>query len=133
MATVGCLGDIAFQVSDELVETLDNAKWSGSARYGTHQRHNMNALTEFTGIDPDRFEFDMILTNALGVDVMAELVKLWEYERKGVALRLVLGDKGYGKYRWNLLEHSTGFKQYDRWGNLYTAEVSVKLQEYLRA
>ena len=29
---VGGLGEIAFQVSDKIVETLDNFKWSGSAR-----------------------------------------------------------------------------------------------------
>lgn len=132
MAVVGCLGDIVFQVSDEKMETIDKAKWSGSARYATHQRHNTNALTEFTGIDPDRFEFEITLTHELGVDVMSELVKLWDYERKGEALRLVLGDKGYGKYRWNILEHSMVFENYDKWGNLYSAMVTIKLQEYLR-
>ena len=64
--------------------------------------------------------------------MMSELVKLWDYERKGEALRLVLGDKGYGKYRWNITEHSTVFKNYDKWGNLYSAVVAIKLQEYLR-
>ena len=50
MAVIGSLGDVIFTVSAELVRTLDNFQWSGSARYGVHQRHAGNALTEFTGI-----------------------------------------------------------------------------------
>ena len=38
MAVVGCLGDIVFQVSDEKMETIDKAKWSGSVRYASSLR-----------------------------------------------------------------------------------------------
>ena len=51
---VGCFGDVVFQVSEETVETINNVVWSGSARYSTHQRHLQDALTEFTGLDPDK-------------------------------------------------------------------------------
>ena len=57
----------------EVVETLDNMSWSGSARYSTHQRHGANALTEFTGLDPDQITFDITLSVELGVDPMAEV------------------------------------------------------------
>jgi hypothetical protein len=36
------------------VRTINNAQWSGSARYANHQRHLTNAKTEFAGINPDR-------------------------------------------------------------------------------
>lgn len=133
MAVIGCLGNIIFQVSDEIVETLDAVEWSGSARYSVHQRHNMNALTEFTGVDPDKISFEMILTHELGVNVMDELVKIWTYERAGESLPLVIGDKPYGKYRWNIVSHKMLFLNQDRWGNAYTAKVSIELQEYLRS
>lgn len=132
MAWVGCLGDLVFQVSDETVETLNNAEWSGSARYAVHQRHLQNALTEFTGLDPDKFTLDVELSHDLGVNVMDELVKIWTYERKGQALAMAIGDKGYGKCRWSIVSHKIQFKQYDRHGNLYRALVSLELQEYLR-
>ncbi len=133
MAVVGCLGEIIFQVSEEVVETLKDVEWSGSARYAVHQRHLQNALTEFTGVDPDSIKFSMTLTWELGVNVLEELVKIWTYERSGEALPLVIGDKPYGKYRWNILKHSAQYQSQDKWGNPTVAEVSLELQEYLRS
>ena len=49
MGKIGCLGDIPFEVSSNKIQTPKNMKWSGSARYATHQRHGGDALTEFVG------------------------------------------------------------------------------------
>lgn len=132
MAVVGCLGDIAFEVSSKTVSTLQDVKWSGSARYAVHQRHLQNALTEFTGLDPDKMSFAMTFSYLLGVDVMKQLVRLWEYERKALPLSLVIGSKAYGKYRWNLVSHTVQFENYGPDGSLLTAGVSVELQEYIK-
>lgn len=130
---VGCLGDMVFQVSEKTIETIDNVVWSGSARYAVHQRHGMNALTEFTGVDPDKISFTMLLSVELGADIIPELVKLWDMERGGKAVPLVIGEKAYGKYRWNLLRHNAKYTRHDKLGNPTEAEVSVELQEYLKA
>ena len=132
MAIIGCLGDIVFTVSDTTVRTLDNWAWSGSARYATHERHLTHALTEFTGLDPDKITFDITLSADLGVDPIAEVVKIWNIERSGRAVPLTVGDKGYGKYRWNIIKHEMKVKATDKHGNVYAATVSVSLQEYLR-
>lgn len=95
MGMVGVLGDIAFTVSSDVVRTLNNMKWSGSARYTTHQRHNSHALTEFTGLDADKLSFDMYLSASLGVDPMTELTKIWRYERNHTPLSLVVGTHAY--------------------------------------
>lgn len=136
MAVIGYLGTSAeegviFQVSSETLETIKNMVWSGSARYATHQRHLTHAVTEFVGLDPDKFTFDITLLAELGVEPMAELVKLWKYEREGTALQLVIGDHGYGKYRWTITSHDTKIQYTDVNGDIYCAEVSVSLQEYL--
>lgn len=128
---VGCLGDIVFEVSSNRVETITSAQWSGSSRYAVHQRHLYHAATEFTGMDPDKFTFDMYLSTSLNVDVMKEMVKLWTYMRNGKALPLTIGDKGYGKYRWNITSINHKFQQYDCKGNVIGATVSVTLQEYI--
>ena len=120
---IGCLGDIVFQVSEEITETIRDVEWSGSARYSTHQRHNMNALTEFTGIDPDTMKFTITLTRELGVDVAAEIAKIFKLERSGEA----------GKYRWNVVKHSAQITAHDKKGNPICAEVALELQEYLKA
>jgi len=131
VAQIGCLGDIIFQVNSNTVETAKNALWSGSVRYAEHQRHLNNALTEFTGVNADKFSFDMKLLAWLGVDVMAELVKIWAYERKWVTLPLVFGSKIYGKYRWTITNHKINMRYFDIDGNLSGADVTINLLEYL--
>lgn len=131
MAIVGCLGNVIFTVSRSVVRTLDNMTWSGSARYATHERHLTNALTEFTGLDPDKITFDILLSAELGVDPIAEVVKLWNIERSGQAVPLTVGTKGYGKYRWNITKHEMKMKTFYGNGDVHTATVSVSLQEYL--
>ncbi len=121
-----------FIVSREVFRTPKNMEWSGSARYATHERHNTHALTEFTGLDPDRFSFDILLAAELGVDPLEEVVKIWDFERDAEAVGLVIGGKGYGKYRWNIKDHKTKMEYTDAAGDLYAVEVSVDLVEYLK-
>lgn len=132
MAYIGCLGDIVFSVSSNMVKTIDKVQWSGSARYSKHQRHLKDALTEFTGLDPDTISFEMVLSLYLGVDPMTELGKIWTYERNGTALPLVIGEKGYGKYRWTIESHKIKMQTHDKSGNLTGATVSISLLEYMK-
>lgn len=137
MALIGYLGGsadngIPFVVSREVFRTPKNMKWSGSARYAVHERHATHALTEFTGLDPDCFSFDMLLTAELGVNPMEELVKIWTYERDAEAVGLVMGGHAYGKYRWTIEKHETKMEYMDTAGDLYAVEVSVTLLEYLK-
>ena len=135
MALIGYLGKsagngISFVVSREVFRTPKNLKWSGSARYATHQRHGTYALTEFTGIDPDRFSFDILLTAEMGVNPLKEVAKIGNYEQDGEALGLVIGGKAYGKYRWNIQSHEVKIEYTDEAGRMYAVEVSVELLEY---
>lgn len=137
MAVIGYLGrdansGIQFIVSREVFRTPKNMTWSGSARYAVHERHETHALTEFTGLDPDNFTFDILLTEELGINPQEDIAKIFNYERNGEALGLVIGGKAYGKYRWNIKDHKTKMKYTDAAGDLYAAEVSVELLEYLK-
>ncbi len=130
--TVGYLGDIVFTVAADKIETFNNASWGGSASYGTHQRHNGTTLLEFVGSDADTFSFDIKLYAELGVDVMTEIKKILAAERKGEILRLVIGKKSYGRYRWVIKKHTVKMQYYDRRGNLTAADVSLSLTEYIK-
>ena len=137
MALIGYLGKdassgIQFVVSREEFRTPMNMTWNGSARYATHERHVTHALTEFVGLDPDNFTFDILLTSELGVNPLEEVVKIWNYERDGEALGLVIGGKAYGKYRWNIKNHKTKIEYTDKAGDMYAVEVSVELLECLK-
>lgn len=132
MANIGSLGDITFQVSSETVKTLDNMTWSGSARYGSHQVHLGNTLSEFSGVDLDTITFDMYLSVYLGVNPMDDIVTLFGYERDGTNLSFIVGDKVYGKYRWNVLNHKVKIETYDNAGNMTSVTLSVTLKEYTK-
>ena len=129
---VGCLGKIPFKVSDEAIQTITNFQWSGSVDIATHKRHLSDALTEATGRGADQINFDIRLSEHLGVNIWDAILLLWEYERNYVTVPLVIGDKAYGKYRWLVQSHSVKGKYYDRKGNLIDCDVSIKLIEYLR-
>ncbi len=136
MALIGYLGKsaeegIIFTASDDLIETVSNMTWSSSARYATHQRHNTNALTEFTGLDPDKISFDITLAAELGVNPTDEITRIWTYQREGTALQFLLGEHAYGRYRWNITSHKSKITHTDVYGNIYWAVVNVSLQEYL--
>lgn len=129
---VGVLGEILFEVSENQILTPDNIQWSGAARYGVHDRHLNNALTEFTGRDPDTISFDIYLSAALGVNPMRTIWKLFDYERSGIALALTIGDHGYGRYLWNIINHTTKIQHTDGAGNIISATITLNLQEYLK-
>lgn len=129
---IGCLGDIVFEVSSDAIKTIDKANWSGSVKIQTHSRHLQHALTEFTGIDPDQFSFQVLLSQYLGVDVQNALDKFLEYEKSGAALSLTLGCKAYGKYRWLIKNHKIELKTFDKVGNVTEAKVTVNLVEYIK-
>lgn len=133
MAIVGCLGDIPFEVSSNTVQTINNMKWSGSAKYATHQRHAGDALTEFVGNDPDKISFDMVLSTFLGVNPMKMVEKLTQYRREGRTLPLVIGDTAYGRYRWTILSSDARTQHTDGIGNAVSLTVKITLQEYLNS
>ena len=133
MGKIGMLGDIIFEVSDEKQLTITNAKWSGSGRVSTHQRHLQDALTEWTGRDPDRMTFDIVVSYYAGIQDPQEAVnQIWDYERNGKAVPLTIGEKGYGKYRWVVESHSSAMEHYDKNGNLMHYTMSISLVEYLK-
>ena len=107
---IGCLGSIVFRVSEDIVRTLNNMAWSGSARYAVHERHLTDALTEFTGLDPEKITFDITLCADLGTDPFAEVMKIRNIERSGKSVPLTIGSRSYGKYRWNIIKHEMKMK-----------------------
>lgn len=129
---VGCLGDIPFYVSANTIQTVSNFTWSGSANYSVHKRPMGNALTEYTGCDPDEISFEIELSVFLGVNPWDALLKIWDYERNAVTLPLILGNKAYGKYRWCIKSHKITVRQTDGNGNLASVKVAVSLIEYLK-
>ena len=128
---VGCLGDIVFSVSQRTIKTLRDVAWQGSASIQSHKRHLNVDLPEFVGSDLDSITFSIRLSKFLGVsNPMSDIARLLTYERSGTALPLTIGEKGYGRYRWLISKHKVSLEQYDKIGNVVTADVSLTLTEY---
>lgn len=132
MAVIGALGKLSFKVSEAQVRTFSNFQWSGAARYGTHQRHGGNALTEFTGLDADQISLDLTFNAQLGTSPISEIWQLWNWQRKGITLPLTIGSHAYGRYRWTIVSLAIKAEYWDKYGEIYHSVVTVKLQEYLR-
>ena len=145
MAVIGALGKLSFKVSEAQVRTFSNFQWSGAARYGTHQRHGGNALTEFTGLDADQISLDLTFNAQLGTSPISEIWQLWNWQRKGTTLPL--DDRLRGNlddvnpnlfYQITMTfnpvsaTHWIKARYFDVNGDIYHAVVTVKLQEYLR-
>ncbi|MDE6727914.1 MAG: phage tail protein [Oscillospiraceae bacterium] len=130
--TVGSLGGIVFTVSDSKIMTMNNVKTSGSASYGKHQRHGGDTLLEFVSNDASSFTFNMTLAAQLGVNVASEIDKLESAKRKGTLLKLVIGKKVIGRYRWVIQKYTASYSAYDRDGYPIIADVSITLSEYLK-
>ena len=128
---IGCLGDIVFEVSADVVRTISNMTWSGSANYNSHSRHLTDALVEFTGLAADEITFDIVLSASLGVNPMTDINKIWKYEREGWALPLIIGTKAYGKYRWVIKRHKTSNTIFGGNG-MISATVSISLLGYIK-
>lgn len=132
MGKIGCLGDVIFSVSNDQVLTIENMVWKSGANYQAHDRHLKDPALEFTGTGTDEISFDMHLSAYLGVDPMEQIVKLFEYEREGRLLPLVIGSKAYGKYRWVIVDTGREVKHFDGKGNVLSVDLSLKLKSYTR-
>lgn len=130
MATVGCLGDIPFEVSSERVRTFSNMKREFSASYSTHKRIGGKALPEFSGVGLEKITFEMILSAYLGINPQKEVDRLADYLRKGKALPLVIGQESVGTYRWTVQSLNSTVQHTDANGRPLTIKASVTLQEY---
>ena len=126
---IGCLGDVVFQVSKDTVMTISNIQWKSAARWEEHQRHMKDPALEYTGMEADQMSFDIYLSRNLGIDPMKQVVQLFQYEREGRTLPLVIGSKAYGKYRWVITETTRKFEVTDPKG-VSSMTVSVNLKAY---
>ena len=129
---VGCLGRIVFEVSSEKLETVSALKKNAVAKYGQHDRHLMQALPEFTGVQPQSLTFDLMLSEYLGVHPHQELYVLDQYLRNGDALTFVLGGYVYGSYKWVVESYEMKAEHYDHYGNITSCTVTVTLLEYTK-
>lgn len=130
---VGSLGKIIFSVSANKIQTFSGFKLKASASFGSHKRHCSNEFVEFTGNNAGTASLDITLSQILGSDVETELKRLDTYKKTGETLKLVIGKKKIGDYRWVITDYTVTPTLYGKKSEIITANVSISLKEYLKA
>lgn len=74
----------------------------------------------------------MRLSAFLGVDVGEQMDLIQKYIANGIELRLIIGKKSYGRYKWVITKVSVTMEYYDKRGNLTQADMQITLSEYLK-
>ena len=129
MALIGALGDINFHVSRRAIKTFDNLKWDSGSSYAEHDIHLQSPKLELTGTEADTMSFSMEFNVFYGVDPVKEINALEKARIKGEAMRLVLGNKIYGR-RWVITKTSKSLERFDNRGNLLVAKINISLKAY---
>lgn len=128
---VGFLGTIPFATSSRTVRTFDDYQRSSSARWSKHDLVNQKPVLEFLGPDVEKISFKMLLRADLGVNPAKELEWLRRLRDSGTVLPLMLGFRSIGQNFWVIDSLDYTVKHWTRFGQLYSVEVTVTLQEYV--
>lgn len=126
---VGGLGDIAFEVSEDVIKTMQGFQRSGNAKVQTHERHLKSGLVEFTGYEPGKIAFDMRVSKQLGADPFWTMMRIDQYMRQGKAMVFSLGKRVYGE-KWLIQSYTVKGENYAVNGHLIDATISLSLIEY---
>lgn len=129
MAVIGALGKITFSVSKRSIKTFDNMSWESGTNYAQHGIHLKTPKLEKIGEQADTLSFDMVFSAFLGINPTKEIGRLEKARKKGEVMRLVIGNKIYGK-RWVITKISKGLERFDNKGRLLKASVSISLLAY---
>lgn len=128
--TIGCLGEVYFTVSSEMVMTLTDIGMDKSISYGSHKVHGGKTLLEYTGSDPDDISFEIELSAFMGVNPSEMIEQLDDMAESGSAVSFVLGTKVYGSGLWVITDISKSFDHIYKDGELMSAKLKLKLKEY---
>lgn len=129
MALIGALGDITFHVSRRAIKTFDDMKWDSGATYASHNVHMQAPHLEYTGLDTDTLSFTMQFSAYYGIDPVKEINAVELARITGKAMRLVIGNKIYGR-RWVIVKTSKDLQKFDGYGNLLAAKINISLKAY---
>lgn len=127
---IGSLGDIIFEISDDVVQSINKMEYSGSANISTHALRLRKGMPEFTGTTPDQISVTVRVAKILGADPADMIAKVKTYSENGSILRLQVGKKTVGEYRWIINKYKITYEDYDMKGELVDATINLTLTEY---
>ena len=129
---IGSIGEVVFEVdSEHSILTFDELNESHSASYAEHALLNGKGLLEFTGIKASSMSLNIHLNMELGVNPDEQIRRLLEILEEHEAVNFILAGIPKGNGRWIIESLDVRHKLIDNRGYTRSADVSLKLKEYL--
>ena len=131
MAQVGTIGDIVFEVSNEIVRTFYDYKRKTSARLAAHDIIGQKPATEFLGPGVESISFSMKLSAFKGVNPKTEADKIRKMIENGEVVNLVLAGSPVSENKWIIESMDESANYYDSKGNIISSDINITIREYV--
>lgn len=129
---IGSLGPINFLVTSSKIRTFDNFTRSSSSRYAEIDVMGKSPVLQHIGPGLDDIGFTMRFDYLFGLNVRWEVSRLSTLQREAKPHALVIGGLPIGRYRWVIESHEQVWEKIDAKGRLLTADIDIRLKEYLK-
>lgn len=131
MAQIGTLGDIVFEVSDEMVKTFSNYSRKTSPRIAAHEIIGQKNVTEFLGPSIDSISFNIRLSAYFGIDPKEEADKLRTIAQKGEQMEFIIADAPVSECKWVIESMDETAAAHDGKGNIVQSDIHLTIREYV--
>ena len=128
---VGSFGDNVFQVSDKAVFTFQNLQSSATSRWAAHEVINGKPCSQFLGPGLRKVSFEISICASFGVKPRETIDKLTKKVESGAVDFLVIGGKPISNNPFSLKDVSATWGEVFSGGELYSAKLSLSLEEYV--
>lgn len=128
---IGTFGPLIFSTSSVMVLHPNNISRSISSRWAKHDTFRQKPKSEFKGADLQSLKFDIELSAVHGVRPRAMLELLEVMAESGLVYDLVIGGRPVGRHLWKIVSVSEAWGILLNHGELYSAKVTVTLEEYV--
>lgn len=128
---IGSFGSIIFKTSDKRILTFQNLQYSASSRWSSSEVINGKPRSQFLGAGLRKVSFDISISAAFGVKPRETIDRLTKIVEKGEVYMLVIGGKPISNNPFSLKDISAAWGEVFNGGELYSAKLSLTLEEYV--
>lgn len=133
---IGCFGGIVFTVSRWRVLTPSNISGNAGSDWATHDLILGKAKSQYMGPQLKNYEFELLLSNSLGVPARRLLEQLQAMAERGMVDYLIIGNAPVGGCLYKLTKVTDEWNEVRRGGLIFNrsglreAKCKITLEEY---
>ena len=127
---IGTFGNMPFEVSENKAFTPSSFRRTAASRWTTHDVSSGKPRTEYIGADLMTVSFEVTLRASLGIKPREILDRLAAMAEGSEVHELVIGGRPVAPCVWRLVQVSEAWDVIMNEGELFSATVSLTLEEY---